>query len=325
MSFAALAAVVVIGVFALTRTPSGTADAASTSGQTAGAIAADTSGSYSQLVQRANGLYDQGAQAFQKKQQSAGVQYFAAAAEVYRAAWKQQATDPNVGTDYATSLFYSGDTDGALRQVDEVLTKSPSFQTAHLNKGVYLQAASQTAKDDGRKAEADSLLAQARTEFEKAASIDAGEAQRRLMGGSGKIVVIDDEESVRDVVKAYLEKDGFTVYVAANGRDGLALAERRSPDLIVLDLDAARHLRRGDLPGGPQPLRRAHRDAHCQGERGGARRRARRRRRRLPGQAVQPARAGRARARCPAQDQRRRERPSWRSFASTRGVSRSTR
>jgi DNA-binding response OmpR family regulator len=53
---------------------------------------------------------------------------------------------------------------------------------------------------------------------------------------SGKIVVIDDEESVRDVVKAYLEKDGFTVYVAANGRDGLALAERRKPDLIVLDL-----------------------------------------------------------------------------------------
>ena len=51
-----------------------------------------------------------------------------------------------------------------------------------------------------------------------------------------KIVVIDDEKSVRDVVKAYLEKDGFTVYVAANGRKGLALAERSNPDLIVLDL-----------------------------------------------------------------------------------------
>jgi len=62
------------------------------------------------------------------------------------------------------------------------------------------------------------------------------EAQRRSVSESGKIVVIDDEESVRDVVKAYLEKDGFTVYVAANGREGLALAERRSPDLIVLDL-----------------------------------------------------------------------------------------
>ena len=56
------------------------------------------------------------------------------------------------------------------------------------------------------------------------------------MSEPGKIVVIDDEESVRDVVKAYLEKDGFTVYVAANGRDGLALAEKRNPDLIVLDL-----------------------------------------------------------------------------------------
>jgi len=53
---------------------------------------------------------------------------------------------------------------------------------------------------------------------------------------SRKIVVIDDEESVSDVVKAYLERDGFTVYVAANGREGLALAERSHPDLIVLDL-----------------------------------------------------------------------------------------
>ena len=37
-------------------------------------IAADTSGSYAVLVQRANGLYDQGAQAFQKNDQSAGAQ-----------------------------------------------------------------------------------------------------------------------------------------------------------------------------------------------------------------------------------------------------------
>ncbi len=56
------------------------------------------------------------------------------------------------------------------------------------------------------------------------------------MSESGKIVVIDDEESVRDVVKAYLERDGFIVYVAANGHEGLALAERSHPDLIVLDL-----------------------------------------------------------------------------------------
>jgi DNA-binding response OmpR family regulator len=50
------------------------------------------------------------------------------------------------------------------------------------------------------------------------------------------IVVIDDEESVREVVRAYLEKDGFRVFTAADGREGLALAEKHQPDLIVLDL-----------------------------------------------------------------------------------------
>ncbi len=56
------------------------------------------------------------------------------------------------------------------------------------------------------------------------------------MGEAQRIVVIDDEESVRDVVRAYLEKDGFTVFAAAGGREGLELAEKKHPDLIVLDL-----------------------------------------------------------------------------------------
>jgi len=51
-----------------------------------------------------------------------------------------------------------------------------------------------------------------------------------------KVVVIDDELSVQEVVRGYLEKDGYIVYVAGNGRDGLAVAERTKPGLIVLDL-----------------------------------------------------------------------------------------
>ena len=51
-----------------------------------------------------------------------------------------------------------------------------------------------------------------------------------------KIVVIDDEPSVQEVVRGYLEKDGYMVYVAGNGSDGLALAERMKPGLVVLDL-----------------------------------------------------------------------------------------
>lgn len=51
-----------------------------------------------------------------------------------------------------------------------------------------------------------------------------------------KVVVIDDEISVQEVVRGYLEKDGYLVYVAGNGKDGLAIAERTKPGLVVLDL-----------------------------------------------------------------------------------------
>ena len=56
------------------------------------------------------------------------------------------------------------------------------------------------------------------------------------MSENKRIVVIDDEQSVREVVQAYLEKDGYHVLVAENGIAGLALAERMNPALIVLDL-----------------------------------------------------------------------------------------
>ena len=56
------------------------------------------------------------------------------------------------------------------------------------------------------------------------------------MSDNNKIVVIDDEPSVREVVQAYLEKDGYNVFAAESGSEGLSLAERIQPALIVLDL-----------------------------------------------------------------------------------------
>lgn len=50
------------------------------------------------------------------------------------------------------------------------------------------------------------------------------------------IVVIDDEPSVQEVVRAYLERDGYLVHVATSGGQGLALAESVRPSLIILDL-----------------------------------------------------------------------------------------
>jgi DNA-binding response OmpR family regulator len=51
-----------------------------------------------------------------------------------------------------------------------------------------------------------------------------------------RVVVVDDEPSVQEVVRAYLEKDGYHVFVAGTGAEGLALAERIKPGLVVLDL-----------------------------------------------------------------------------------------
>jgi len=51
-----------------------------------------------------------------------------------------------------------------------------------------------------------------------------------------KILVVDDETKIVDLVKLYLEREGFSVLTAYNGVDGLRLARENHPDLIVLDL-----------------------------------------------------------------------------------------
>jgi two-component system response regulator ResD len=51
-----------------------------------------------------------------------------------------------------------------------------------------------------------------------------------------KVLVVDDEESVRELIELYLKKDGFEVIHARDGREALRLNGEHRPDLIVLDL-----------------------------------------------------------------------------------------
>lgn len=51
-----------------------------------------------------------------------------------------------------------------------------------------------------------------------------------------KILVVDDEEKIVEVVKSYLEHSGYEVYTANNGRQALEMFERLAPSLLVLDL-----------------------------------------------------------------------------------------
>lgn len=50
------------------------------------------------------------------------------------------------------------------------------------------------------------------------------------------ILIIEDEEKVACVLKAYLEKEGYKVYCAANGTDGLKLFDSNKFSLVILDL-----------------------------------------------------------------------------------------
>jgi phosphate regulon transcriptional regulator PhoB len=51
-----------------------------------------------------------------------------------------------------------------------------------------------------------------------------------------EILVVDDEASVVEVVSLYLQREGFTVRQARDGREALNLLAERAPALVVLDL-----------------------------------------------------------------------------------------
>jgi DNA-binding response OmpR family regulator len=74
---------------------------------------------------------------------------------------------------------------------------------------------------------------------------------------SSAVLVVEDEPKLRELVRAYLERDGLGVLSTGSGAEAISLAARREPDLVVLDLrlpdvtgeEVARELRRvSDVP-----------------------------------------------------------------------------
>lgn len=53
---------------------------------------------------------------------------------------------------------------------------------------------------------------------------------------SYKILIADDEAEIRDLLRLYLEKDGYEIYEAADGMEALAILDREKPDLAILDI-----------------------------------------------------------------------------------------
>ncbi len=69
------------------------------------------------------------------------------------------------------------------------------------------------------------------------------------------ILLIDDDQSLSQLLREYLEDEGFTVRPVYNGQDGLKAAEQQNEDLIILDImlpgmtgiEVLKHLRHSDI------------------------------------------------------------------------------
>lgn len=53
---------------------------------------------------------------------------------------------------------------------------------------------------------------------------------------AAKLLVIDDDPDIRDVLSVFLQAEGFEVITAVDGLEGLEMIKAETPDLIVLDL-----------------------------------------------------------------------------------------
>jgi two-component system response regulator ResD len=70
----------------------------------------------------------------------------------------------------------------------------------------------------------------------KKAEVEVGVQPKKDAGQGRKVLVVDDEEPVRELIELYLAKEGFEVLHAREGREALRVNGEQHPDLIILDL-----------------------------------------------------------------------------------------
>jgi putative two-component system response regulator len=58
---------------------------------------------------------------------------------------------------------------------------------------------------------------------------------KEVNGKKPSVLVVDDEESIRALLKRQMESDGYTVLAAEDGREAIGLAEQALPDVVLLD------------------------------------------------------------------------------------------
>ena len=52
----------------------------------------------------------------------------------------------------------------------------------------------------------------------------------------GKILVADDDQNIAELLRLYLEKEGYTVVLAADGEQAIERFSAENPDIVLLDI-----------------------------------------------------------------------------------------
>ena len=99
----------------------------------------------------------------------------------------------------------------------------------------YLRTSPQTLRRLARRRQIPGFKVGGQWRFKKSI-LDRWAESQRALPGDATILVVDDEEPIRDTVRRILEKEGFKVVTAARGAEALEIMRRGVPDAIILDL-----------------------------------------------------------------------------------------
>lgn len=70
----------------------------------------------------------------------------------------------------------------------------------------------------------------------KQESREATQAPKEAERQTKRILLVDDDTEIVESMKLALEASGYQILVARDGNQGLAMAEREDPDLVILDM-----------------------------------------------------------------------------------------
>jgi two-component system, cell cycle sensor histidine kinase and response regulator CckA len=150
----------------------------------------------------------------------------------------------NLQAGYYVSLEVADTGCGMASAVQEKIF-DPFFTTKFTGRGLGLAAILGIVRGHGGaikvyieegKGTAFKILLPAGSETVVDATISDNESARNWKG-SGTLLVVDDEDAVRNVARMMLERAGFTVLTAPDGREGLEVFQRRAEEIAAVLLD----------------------------------------------------------------------------------------